>query len=125
MIEDRGRELKVRQVLRRLARQRVALVAQPGNVWIIEKALQRDADCEVGLATYAMRGWVEPLYQDLPTNGLSNEGTIAPGLLLTRTESYVRLTEGGWSAIYPAQARVLVNALLAVASLGLGLVLTG
>lgn len=67
MFEDWKREWEIRRVLRRLGRQRVAVVAQPGSLWIIEKALQRNSDTEAMLATCLMRGWVEPLQEDLPT----------------------------------------------------------
>lgn len=80
MFEGWKRERQVRRVLQGIARQRVALVAQPGNVWVIERALQRDDDTEAAFATCVMRGWVEPLFEDLPTNDLSPDGSISPVL---------------------------------------------
>lgn len=117
MIEGWKRERKVRLVLRGIARQRVALVAKPGNVWLIERALQRDDETEAALATCVMRGWVEPLFEDLPTNTLTPDGRIPPGPLFTRTENHFKLTEGGWAAINRAHAWAMVGVLIGTASL--------
>lgn len=111
------RERQVRQVLRGIARQRVALVVQPSNVWVIERALQRNNDVEAALATCVMRGWVEPLFEDLPTNTLTSEGKVRSGPLFTGTESYFKLTEGGWAVINRAQMWTMLGVLLAGLSL--------
>ena len=117
MWDEWERERQVRQVLRGIARQRVALVAQPGNVWVIERALQRNNDVEAALATCVMRGWAEPLFEDLPTNTLTSEGKVRPGPLFTRTESHFKLTEGGWAVINRAQMWTMLGVLLAGLSL--------
>lgn len=117
MFDDWRRERQVRQVLRGIARQRVALVTQPGNLWVIERALQRNDDVEAALATCVMRGWVETLFDDLPTNTLTSDGRIRPGPLFTRTENHFKLTEGGWAVINRAHLWTMVGVLLAGLSL--------
>ena len=44
METDAEREGFVLDVLRRLARQRVAVLLQPGNVWVIENAVELKKD---------------------------------------------------------------------------------
>lgn len=117
MFEGWKRERTVRRVLRGIARQRVALVAQPGNLWVIERALERNDDIEAGIATCVMRGWIEPLFEDLPTNTLTPEGRIRPGPLFTRTENHYKLTEGGWAAINRTHLWAMVGVLVGAASL--------
>lgn len=117
MLDGWKRERLIRRVLRGIARQRVALVAKPGNVWVIERALSRNDDIEAALATCVLRGWVEPQFEDLPTNELTPDGRIPPGPLFTRTENHFRLTDGGWAAINRAHAWTMVGILVAVASL--------
>jgi len=66
------RECRIRKVLTGLARQRVAVVLQMGGVWVIEKALKRDDNAEAALATCLMRGWVEPLHENMPMADFDN-----------------------------------------------------
>lgn len=111
------REWRIRRVLRGVARQRVAVVMQPGQVWVVEQALQRNDDTEADLATCLMRGWVETLFENLPTNDLTPDGDIPANPLFSRTETHFRLTEAGWAAINRAHAWTMVGILIAVASL--------
>jgi len=108
------RERVIRHTLRGIARQRVAMVLQPGSVWVIEMALQRNNDSEAALATCIMRGWVVLLYEDLPTGDLTPEGTLPSEAAFLKTETHYRLTEGGWAAINRAHAWVLINVTVAV-----------
>lgn len=117
MFDGWKRERQVRKVLRGIARQRVVLVLQPGNVWVVERALERNDDVEAGLATCVMRGWVESLFENLPTNTLLPDGRIPAGPLFARTENHFRLTEGGWAAINRAHAWTLIGVVLAAATL--------
>lgn len=72
-------------MLSRLARQRVAIVMQPGGVWVTENALQRSDAVEAS--------------------------SLPP---FTRTETIYRLTEGGWAALNRAHAWTLAGVLIAV-----------
>ena len=51
-------ERQVRQTLRRLARQRVAFILQPENVWVVERAVSEDEgkDVAAALRTCQLRG---------------------------------------------------------------------
>lgn len=111
------RERRIRKVLAGLARQRVAIVMQQGGVWVIENALQRDDGVEAALMTCLMRGWVEPLHEDMPMGDLDPNNLPSSPPPFTRTETIYRLTEGGWAALNRAHAWTLAGVLIAVLSL--------
>lgn len=98
MIFDR-RERQVRATLRRLSKQRVAIVLQPHDVWVIEKAVPDTEDNAAALATCFMRGWVEPLEHAVPAGDLSADGSLPSGRMFTRTTALYRLTDSGWAVI--------------------------
>ena len=125
MFGNLKREWKVRSVLRGLARQRVALVLQPGNVWVIECALEQDDDVEAHLQTCLMRGWVEVLQEDMPVGQLTATFGLPSGPLFTDRNHLYRLTEGGWAALNRAHAWALVNTFIAVAALVAAFLLAG
>jgi hypothetical protein len=115
------RERQIRKVLSGLARQRVALVLQPGGVWVIEQALQRDEDVEAALMTCLMRGWIEPLQNDMPTGDLDVANLPAGRPPFTRTETLYRLTEGGWNALNRVHGWTAAGVVLALVTLVLSL----
>ncbi len=122
MFTNWKRERNVRKVLGGLARQRVAIVLQPGNVWIVENALQRDENAEASLATCLMRGWVEPLHEDMPVGDLDPNNLSLPLPPFTRRETSLRLTEGGWAALNRAHAWTVVGIVIAVVGVALAAV---
>lgn len=88
---------------------------KPGNVWVIERALERDDDTEAALATCLLRGWVEH-FEDLPTGRIENLSNPNRELY-DSVESHFKLTEAGWTVINNSQAWVRFGALVAVLSL--------
>lgn len=117
MFDDFKRERQIRRVLSGLARQRVALVLQPHRLWVIEKALQRSDDVEALLMTCLIRGWIEPLQENLPTGSLTDDLKLPSGPMFTREETLYRLTEGGWSALNRAHAWTAAGVILALVTL--------
>jgi len=111
------REHRIRRVLRALARQRVTVVLQPHNVWVIEHAFERTDDVEAALGTCLMRGWVEPLVENVPTGRLGENGEISPLQPLNRLQTQYRLTDGGWAAINRTHSWTVVGVLVGVTSL--------
>jgi hypothetical protein len=116
MFDGWSRERKVRRVLRGLSRQHVAMFLQPGNLWVIEKALPRTDQNEAALRTCLMRGWIEALHENMPTGDIEAFLANPNAQMFTRSETIFRLTEGGWAALNRAHAWALVNTLLALAS---------
>ena len=45
------REFSIYQTLKAVSKQRVALILQPGNVWVIERAIPDDEVTEANYAT--------------------------------------------------------------------------
>ena len=109
---DIKRELRIRKVLRRLAKQRVSLVFQPGNVWVIEKAVQDNEETDAALKTCYMRGWVEPLENSVPKGKLKGDGSLPEGALFESAGPIWKLTDSGWAAINRAHEWTLIGILI-------------
>jgi hypothetical protein len=117
MFTDVRREAHIRRVLRKLSAQRVALVLQPGNVWVVEKAVGDDERTDAALKTCFIRGWVEPLENAVPTGCLTPAGELPPGNIFDRVGPMCRLTDSGSSVVNRSQQWVLTSILLALLSL--------
>jgi ASC-1-like (ASCH) protein len=115
MIENWKRERQIRKVLANLAKQRVVTVL-PGNVPVIEKSLKRNEVTEACLATCLMRGWVEPLYEEMPVSEFDPDNWSLPQSF-ARTQTIYRLTEGGWAAHNRAHVWTLINVAIALLAL--------
>lgn len=123
MVEtDQQREDFILGVLKRLARQRVAVLLQPGDVWVIENALKKEKDVAEALRTCHMRGWVEPLADAVPSGNLSPDGSLLSGPQFTTSEPIYRLTDSGWNAINRTHRWDVFACLVAVASLTVSVV---
>ena len=109
---DIKRESIIRRVLRRLAKQRVGLVLQPGNVWVIEKAVENNEVTDAALKTCYMRGWVEPLENSVPKGKLKEDGSLPDGALFESSGPIWRLTDSGWAAINRAHEWTLIGILI-------------
>lgn len=93
-------ERTVCRTLGRLAKQRVRMVLQPGNYWVIDRAMSHDDETEAALLTCQMRGWVEPLHHAVPSAQLSPTGGLPPNFSFDKLETHYRLTSAGWSVIH-------------------------
>ncbi len=91
--------LKIHRILRRLAKQRVGLVLQPGNIWVIEYAVPDDEETDALLKTCYMRGWIEPLEDSIPKGKLQPDGSLPEGPMFQSQGPLWKLTDSGWSAI--------------------------
>jgi hypothetical protein len=109
---DIKRELRIRRVLRRLAKQRVGLVLQPGNVWVIEKAIEDNEETDAALKTCYMRGWVEPLENSVPKGKLKEDGSLPDGALFKSSGPIWKLTDSGWAAINRVHEWTLIGILI-------------
>lgn len=111
------RERKIRHTLRKLSRQRVALVLQPGNVWVIEKAVAEDADTDEALKTCHMRGWIEPLADAVPRGRLASDGTLPADFKFKDAGTIYKLTSAGWSVVYRSYQLAMIAVLISIVSL--------
>jgi hypothetical protein len=98
--KDAQPEKRIRIVLRRVGGQRVPLVLQPGNIWVIDGAVPDDEETRAALLTCYMRGWVEPLEHAVPSGELTTDGRLpSDGLSRGRMTLY-RVTPTGWDIIH-------------------------
>lgn len=110
------RERFIKQILRGLSRQRISMVMQPGNVWVIENVLKEDGDVAEALLTCYLRGWVEPIPNAVPHGHLTPDGQL-PEELLLEVKTMYRLTEAGWHVINRTHRWVILTLLVASATL--------
>ena len=113
--EGMKREWRIRRVLKQVSRQRVALVLQPGNVWVIEKAVKDNRENDAALKACYMRGWVEPLATAVPQGQLDPDGNLPTDI--SQSGPVWKLTDSGWAAINRAHEWALFSILVAVIGL--------
>ena len=111
------REVRIRRVLRRLTRQRVATILQPGNWWVVERALDDDPDTQAALRTCHMRGWVDVLANAVPRKDLTPNGSLPSDIASDRQDPVYRLTDAGWNVIHRTHWWVMATFLVASATL--------
>jgi hypothetical protein len=94
------RERTIRKALRAIARQRVALILQPGNIIVVEQSPPNEDWFDLAVRTCHIRGWVDVLHDSIPSGVVRYEGEtpILPEQMKSKT--IYRLTEGGWSVIH-------------------------
>jgi len=111
MFDEWRRERFIRKILRRLSQQRVVVIRQPDNVWVIEKAVMVDEDERViaALHTCNLRGWVEVLSNAIPHGKLTPEEKLPKGSLYSGVAPLYRLTEAGWSVIHRSHEWVVAT----------------
>jgi hypothetical protein len=109
-----SRERTIRRTLRRLARQRVAIVLQPGNCWVIENAVEDNAKTDAALKTCLMRGWVEPMERAVPMGQFIPSGGLPPKL--DGVGTLYKLTSTGWSVVHRARQLALLAIVISVLS---------
>lgn len=114
MIESTIYNWKIYRVLRKLSRQRVGMVLQPGNVWVIEYAVKDTEENRALLHTCQLRGWVEVLHESIPSGQLNEDGSFSKDGPFNSESPIWRLTDGGWSVIQRRHQLTLLSVFLAV-----------
>jgi len=113
----------VHQTLRKLAKQRVRLVLQPGDYWIIDRSIPEGEDTRAALLTCQMRGWVEPLHHAVPHAKLAPDGSLPPNINFNEMQTVYRLTSAGWSVIH--RSDLIATCALLVSAMSLSLAIFG
>jgi hypothetical protein len=111
------RERSVRKVLRRLSRQRVEVILQPGNVWVVNHGVTEEDDVSEALRTCHIRGWVEPMSNAIPQGRLTADGKLPEGDMFSGSAPVYRLTEAGWSVIHRSHTMAVVTCVVALMAL--------
>jgi hypothetical protein len=90
----------IRAVLRKVARQRVVMILQPGGVWVVENSPGGDHDSEAALRTCNLRGWVEPIVHAIPKARVNADGGISmPSDPYGQHGPVYRITDAGWAEL--------------------------
>ena len=111
------RERNIRRLLIALSRQRVVVVAQPGNFWVIERAPTGMPDQEEAIATCRMRGWIDVLEDAVPKGEWDAKGMPDLQRSFQRTEALYRLTDSGWAVINRVQTWLIATFVVSVIAL--------
>ena len=114
-------ERTVHRTLRKLAKQRIRMVLQPGDYWVIDRAIVHDEDTPAVLLTCQMRGWVEPLHHAVPSAQLLPSGALPPNF--DKMETFYRLTSAGWSVIL--RSDLIATCALLISTMSLALAIFG
>lgn len=114
------RERHIRRTLRALARQRVAMVLQPGNVFVVERAAPDDEDTLAAIRTCHMRGWVEPMFDGAIPHGRVPPPGTPPAF--DRSQPVYRLTDSGWAVIHRSHEVALLALVIALVGVIISLV---
>lgn len=116
------REFSIYRTLKAVSKQRVALILQPGNVWVIERAIPDDEVTEANLRTCHLRGWVEPIENAIPKGQLAEDGGLSEGSIFNKQGPLYRLTDAGWNAIHRAHVIALLGVIVSLLAAGLGVI---
>ena len=92
-------EFKMHQVLKMVARQRVVMILEPGNVPVVERAIGRDEETKTFLLTAQIRGWVDILHEGMPTGKIDENSNMNIEQPFDSKENHWKLTDSGWAAI--------------------------
>lgn len=114
------REYSIYQTLKGLAKQRVGMILNPGNTWVIEYALPDTERNQENLRTCHMRGWVDVLENSVPTGRVTKEGDLETRQVFSGRKPIYRLTDSGWNAIHRTHVQTLLGVIVAL----LGIVIT-
>jgi len=119
MFDEWRRERFIRKTLRRLSQQRVVGILQPGNFWVIEKAVSEEEGERViaALRTCNLRGWVEVLSNAVPHAKLTPEGKLPEGFSMSGVAPLYKLTEAGWSVIHRSHEWVVATFIIVAITL--------
>lgn len=121
MLETFKRERAIRKALRAIARQRVVLVLQPGNVLVVERSPLNEEWFDVAVRTSHIRGWVDVVHDSIPSATVQFEGGNLVFPQGMTPKSIYRLTEGGWAVIHRSHAWLIATFVVALLSLLAGI----
>lgn len=105
---------KIHRLLKRLAKQRVGMVLQPGNVWVLEYAVKDTEETRELLYTCQLRGWVELLHESIPTGNLGPDGSLPGGPVFSSENHIWKLTDSGWGAIQRRHEITILGTVVAI-----------
>ena len=78
------------------------MILQPGNVWVVEKAVSEGESEKVAAAlrTCNLRGWVEIHTDVVPHGDLTPDGKLPEDFPFSGVAPTYKLTEAGWNVVH-------------------------
>ncbi|GAB3034116.1 hypothetical protein [Bowmanella dokdonensis] len=116
LIESILYENKIHKVLKKVAKQRISIILQPGNVPVIERAVGNDEATQALLLTAQIRGWVEVLHEALPTGKVDEQGNLSESSF-QNIQTHWRLTDSGWAAIQRRHQMAIFSLIVGLTSI--------
>ncbi|MGR3972840.1 hypothetical protein [Shewanella sp. 1180_01] len=120
MFESISYENKVHKVLKKVAQQRIAIIL-PGNVPVIERCVGNDEATQALLLTAQIRGWVDVLYENLPTGKVDEDGHLSAAPSFANVQTHWKLTDSGWAAIQRRHQMALLSLFIGLVSVLIGI----
>lgn len=100
----------------------MAIVLQPGNVWVIEKAMPDTEQNRENIQTCLMRGWIEVLQESVPSGKLKADGSLPDSKVFDGTKTIYRLTDSGWNAIHRTHVIGFLSAIISLIGVAITLI---
>jgi hypothetical protein len=107
MITERKNEKYIRNVLKSLSRQRVAIYFPPTNTIVVERAPKDSEGLQEALRTCHLRGWVEPIANAIPHGKLTSDNQLPERF--DSIQTVYRLTGAGWAVVNRSQFWVIAT----------------
>lgn len=109
------REYSIYKTLTCISKQRVVLLLQPGNAWVIEKAFPDTDQNQANIRTCIIRGWVDLLHESIPSTNLDDNYDLSKELESNNNKKDIyKLTDSGWNAIHRTHVITLLSIIIAL-----------
>jgi hypothetical protein len=117
------KEHKIRKTLRHLSQQRVELVLQPGNAWLVIGP-KNDEQTDLALKTAYLRGWVELVVNSIPYGELTSDGKLPTNESewFYKHAPVYKITEAGWAVINRTHMWTMVALFISLLAIAVGLI---
>ena len=114
MFTDLKREYSIYKTLTRISKQRVVLLLEQGNTWVVEHALQDTSQNQANIRTCIIRGWIGLLHESVPSTNIDNNYGLSKRLEFNNNQDIYKLTDSGWNAIHRTHVITLLGIIIAL-----------
>ena len=114
MFTDLKREYSIYKTLTRISKQRVVLLLEQGNTWVVEQALLDTSQNQANITTCIIRGWVDLLHESVPSTNIDNNYGLTKRLEFNNNQDIYKLTDSGWNAIHRTHVITLLGIIIAL-----------
>lgn len=114
-------ERRIRRLLRKFSQQRVRGVLQPGNIWVVERSVDKAKHSDGDFQTCLLRGWLEVFEENIPHGKVDKNGRLPKGPIFQSEEPIYRLTGEGWAIINRDKSMSILSLVVAILALTISL----